>query len=290
MSHIPVLKKEVLEGLDPKPGENFVDCTLGEAGHSLAILEKTAPDGKILGIETDTISYEKVKDISDRLIAVNDSYTNLKEIIQKNNFLKISGILLDLGMSSFHIDESKRGFSFLRNEILDMRFNKNSNVTAEKIINEYSKDELENILKEYGQERFARRIAEKINETRNIRQIKTTGELSEIIKESIPYKFQRGKINPATRVFQALRIAVNSELNNLSIVLPQAIEALKPKGRLAIISFHSLEDRIVKNFLKESEKNNKLKIISKKPITPLFEEISNNHRARSAKLRLAVKI
>lgn len=283
--HIPVLKKEVLEFLNIGNNENFIDCTIGEGGHAMAILEKNKPNGKVLGIDLDKRNIDKLKILeNDRLILENSSYINLKEIIEKNNFYPVNGILLDLGMSSWHIDESKKGFSFLKDEPLDMRYGKEG-ITAEIMVNEYGSDEIENILKEYGQERYAKRIAKRIIEERKIKPIKTTLQLVEIIKKSIPSKYQ--KINPATRVFQALRIAVNDELNNLEKVLGLSIEVLEKKGRIAVISFHSLEDRIVKNFFKN---NKSIDILTKKPITATKEEINNNPRARSAKLRLAIKI
>lgn len=283
--HIPVLKKEVLEFLNIGNNENFIDCTIGEGGHAMAILEKNKPNGKVLGIDLDKRNIDKLKILeNDRLILENSSYINLKEIIEKNNFYPVNGILLDLGMSSWHIDESKKGFSFLKDEPLDMRYGKEG-ITAEIMVNEYGSDEIENILKEYGQERYAKRIAKRIIEERKIKPIKTTLQLVEIINKSIPSKYQ--KINPATRVFQALRIAVNDELNNLEKVLGLSIEVLEKKGRIAVISFHSLEDRIVKNFFKN---NKSIDILTKKPITATKEEINNNPRARSAKLRLAIKI
>lgn len=286
--HVPVLKKEVLEYLDPKPNENFVDCTLGEAGHSKELLEKIKPNGKVLGIDWDCEMAKKAEKL-ERLIVVCDNYTNLKEIVKKYGFQPISGILMDLGMSFWHISGSKKGFTFLKNEPLDMRYS-NRNLAAEKIINEYDVKELENIFKSYGEERFAKRIALNIELYREKKTIKTTFELIEIIKKSIPLKFQRSKINPATRVFQALRIAVNDELGNIEKALPTAIDILKPKGRLAVISFHSLEDRVVKNFFKRQIILKRIKTLTEKPIIPSQDEIKENPKSRSAKLRVIEKI
>ncbi len=289
--HIPVLKKEVLRYLNPKPNENFIDCTIGSAGHTIEILNKIRPNGKVLGIELDGELYRKLKEKNlDRLILVNDSYINLEKIVEKHKFRPVDGILLDLGMSSWQLEKSGRGFSFLKNEPLDMRYSESLNdLTAEKIINKYSQEEIEKILREYGEEGFAERIAEKIVEARRIKPIETTFQLNEIVKNAIPIRYQHGKIHYSTRTFQALRIVVNDELNNLRKVLPQIIEILSSGGRIVIISFHSLEDRIVKNFFRNLN-NKKLKILTKKPITPNKEEINFNRRSRSAKLRAAKKI
>lgn len=294
MIHIPVLQKEVIECLDPKPGENFIDCTAGALGHAKAILEKNKPGGKVLGLEIDEKSYEESKRLlpekENRLILVNDSYAKLKEIVERYNFRDVSGILFDLGTSSWHLDESGRGFTFRKDEPLDMRFDIKSELTAERIVNEYREDELENIIRNYGEEKFSRRIAHSIAIQRKSRPIKSTFELVEAIRKAVPRFYERGRIHPATRTFQALRIAANDELNKLSETLSRTVGVLKTGGRLAVISFHSLEDRIVKIFLRDSNKNNLLKILTKKPIRPSQEEINNNPRSRSAKLRAAIKI
>lgn len=289
--HIPVLKKEVIKYLDPKPNENFIDCTFGEGGHLTEILKKIEPKGKVLGIEIDPELFKKVKARfkEKNLILVNDSYANLREIVKKEKFRNISGILFDLGVSSWHFEKSKRGFSFEKDEKLDMRYNQNESLTAEKIINEWPGTEIEKILKECSQERFAKKIAEEIVKTRKLKKIERTSQLLEIIKRATPSWYQRQKIHFATKTFQALRIAVNHELENLKSTLPQALEVLKSKGKLVIISFHSTEDRIVKNFLKENSKKGLLKILTKKPERPSPEEIKKNPRARSAKLRAAIK-
>lgn len=278
--HIPVLQKEVIEYLDPKPNENFIDCTLGEAGHAAAILEKTGPKGKLLGIDFEI----RVKS-QERLILAKGNFANLKEIVKESKFSQVNGILFDLGLSSWHLEESGRGLSFQKNEPLDMRFDQNNQLTAERICNYWSFQEIEKILREYGQEQFSRQIAKEIIEARKFRPLKTTNRLVEIIKKATPGRF-RQKINPATKTFQALRIAVNDELNNLKKALPEALEVLKSGGRLAVISFHSLEDKIVKDFFKQ----NSLQVLIKKPITPTLEEIKNNPRSRSAKLRVAKKL
>ena len=303
MVHIPVLQKEVLQYLEPKPNENFIDCTIGEGGHTAVILEKTGHKGKILGIEADTELYQKLKSrmaefpisnfqFSKRLILVNDNFVNLKEIVKREKFKSVSGILFDLGMSSWHLEESGRGFSFQKKEPLDMRYNPGNPLTAEKILNYWSEREIEKILREYGEEQLSQQIAKEIIELRKLRPIKNTFQLVEIIKKVVPLWYQHKKIHFATRTFQALRIAVNDELNNLKKALPQAVDILKDGGRLVVISFHSLEDRIVKNFFKNyiGITYVKLQILTKKPIRPGEEEIKINLRSRSAKLRAAIKL
>lgn len=318
--HIPVLQKEVLDYLNPKPNENFIDCTIGGGGHTTAILRRNGPGGRLLGIEIDSEICKRLEEqmaeflislnskgitrseatgsntqFPKRLILVNDSYANLKAIVKKYNFGPVHGILLDLGMSSWHLEESGRGFTFLKEEPLDMRYttkSQNSNLksqnhlTAETLINECPEEEIEKILGEYGEEKFAKRIAKEIIKSRKIKPIETTFQLNEAIKRAVPLRYQHKRIHPSTRTFQALRIAVNDELNNLKKVLPQIIEVLSPGGRIVIISFHSLEDRIVKNFFKE--KNQFIKILTRKPITAAEQEIKINPRSRSAKLRAAL--
>lgn len=283
--HKPVLIKEVLEYLNPQKGENFIDCTFGFGGHSLAILKKIEPNGKILGIDLEKSSLEE-----DRLILVNRNFADLEEIVRDNKFNKINGILIDLGLSSWHFDKSNRGFSFKGEELLDMRLDSKSELTAAKIVNEWPEEELVEIFKEYGQERFPGRIARIICEQRSKRQIKTTKELVDIIEQVIPKKHQYRKIHFATKIFQALRIAVNDEFKNLKKVLPQALRILEKNGRLAVISFHSLEDRIVKHFFRNEFKKGNLEILTKKPIIPDKDEIISNPRSRSAKLRIIKKI
>lgn len=302
--HVPVLQKEVIQYLDPKPNENFIDCTIGGGGHTLAILEKTAPKGKVLGIDADSEVLKNTKYniqntiYKNRVRFVCDNFANLKGIVHKNKFQSVDGILFDLGMSSWHLEISGRGFSFLKNEPLDMRYtteisNSNSqflisNLTAEQIVNYWSFQDIEKILREYGEEVFAEKIAHEIIKERSIKPITNTLQLAEIIKKATPTWYHHKKIHPATRTFQTLRIAVNDELNNLKKALPQAVEILKTGGRLLVISFHSLEDRIVKEFCK-SQSSISLKIINKKPITASQEEIKVNPRSRSAKLRAAIK-
>jgi 16S rRNA (cytosine1402-N4)-methyltransferase len=286
--HKSVLKKEVLEYLNPRADENFIDATFGEGGHSLSILEKNKPEGKVLGIEINETLYQKASSQKiKRLSLVNDSFTNLKEIFKKSGLKNVSGILFDLGFSSWHLEESEKGFSFLRDEDLDMRYGNSSCPTAKEIINKWPERDIEEILKKYGEERFAGRISREIARRREKKPIETTFQLVEIIKNAFPARYHYQRINFATRTFQALRIAVNDELGRIEQTLPQALEILKKGGRIVVISFHSLEDRIIKNYFRENYKKGLLKILTKKPIRPGSEEIAHNPRSRSAKLRSA---
>ena len=294
MIHTAVLKKEVLEYLDPKQNENFVDCTVGEGGHAEDIFKENGPEGKVLGIDLDPQQIAASQwlhvQFRDRAVLVNDSYTNITAIIERKNFGKVNGILLDLGMSSAQLARAHKGFSFQIDQGLDMRYNDEANyLTAEKIVNEWPEEKIEEMLENYGEEKFSKKIAKNIVEQRKQGRIKTTFQLIEIIKDATPSAYWRGKIHYATRTFQALRIAVNDELENVKKVLPQAVSLLAPEGRLVVISFHSLEDRIVKNFLAEESKKGIIKILTKKPITASRDELGKNPRARSAKLRAAVK-
>ena len=304
MIHIPVLTNEVINYLNPKPNENFIDCTFDGGGHAISLLNKTEPNGRVLGIEIDKeileglgAEFDKFKSVG-RLILINGNFKNLKDIIGISPFSKnetdesydISGILLDLGLSSWHLEKSKRGFSFQKNEVLDMRYDSKESLTAKEIVNKWPESEIERILREYGEERHSRSIARAIIKERKRKPIITTFNLVDIIHRAVPWVHGKGKIHIATRTFQALRIIVNQELENLKEVLPQSIEILKPGGRLVIISFHSLEDRIIKFFFKREAQNNRIKILTEKPVRPTREEIMINPRARSAKLRAAIKI
>lgn len=280
--HIPVLLRETIEYLDVKDNENYIDCTLNGGGHTREILKRT--NGKVLGIELDPEIFKKIKNENiERLIPVNDNYANLEKIVETNDFKNVQGILFDVGMSSFHVDESKKGFSFLKDELLSMSYSEEK--TAEEIVNNYSSKDLERIIKEYGEERFARKIAEEIVKRRPI---KTTFQLVEAIRKAVPNTYQRGKIHFTTRTFQALRIETNQELENLKNALPQALEILEKGGRLVAISFHSLEDRIIKNFFKSRKEE--IQLLTTKPVLPDELEIKSNPRARSAKLRAIKKL
>jgi len=287
------MKEEVIQFLNPKHGENFVDCTLGEGGHSIAILERNKPRGKVLGVDSDREILEKLRlkvkdtEFAERLILVCENFANLGTIIRKYDFKPVSGVLFDLGLSSWHLEESGRGFSFLRNEPLDMRYNPANALTAEAIVNFWSLKEIEKILRLYGQESFSRRIAREIVKSRPL---KTTVDLVMAVERATPSWYHFGRIHFATKTFQALRITVNSELENLEKALPQALDIMESGGRLVVIAFHSLEDRIVKNFMRNKAKEGALKILTEKPVRPSREEVAENPRSRSARLRAAVKV
>ncbi|MEA1937335.1 MAG: 16S rRNA (cytosine(1402)-N(4))-methyltransferase RsmH [Patescibacteria group bacterium] len=312
--HIPVLSNEIIETINPKSGENLVDGTVGGGGHAEAILKKTAPDGKLLGIDLDreamTESKRKLKKYSKRIILTKGNYTNFVEIGREYNFHPVDIFFLDLGISSQQLNSEALGISFLKNAPLDMRMGGDNNKinnyeTAEQIINNWSEDKIESILKNYGEERYAKNIASKIIEKRKIKRIVNTQQLVEVISEAVSGRYKNQRIHFATRTFQALRIAVNGELENLEAVLPRVLEKMEVGGRIAIISFHSLEDRIVKHFFRKESKDcicdsevpvcicnhkKRLEIITKKPIIASKEEILKNPRSRSAKLRVAKKI
>ena len=278
MKHRPVLLNETIEGLGLSEDSVVLDCTFGGGGHSKEILRRY-PGTKIIAIDEDEeVTAEKGISLH------HENFRNLDKVLGDR---KVDAILFDLGFSSDQLESSGRGFSFLKDEPLLMTMNEKADLTAEVIVNNWSEESLADIIYGYGEERYARRIARAITEQRAKQPIKTTGELVEVIQDAVPRK---GKIHPATRTFQALRIAVNDELGALKEGLQKGFEALKPEGRMAVISFHSLEDRIVKNFNKEKAKKGRATLINKKPITASDEEIKNNIRSRSAKLRMIEKI
>jgi len=294
--HIPALQKEVIKYLAPKTNENFIDATVGEGNHSLEIIEKIKPKGRILGIDWDPEVVQSLKQklkrmgLEERFIVVCSNFAELKKIADRYNF-QADGILFDLGFLTWHIEESKRGFSFQKDENLDMRYNPKENpLTAQEIVNKFPFQKIVEILRKYGEERFARRIARKIEQERRKHPITTTTQLVEIVRKATPPWYHHRRIHFATRTFLALRIAVNDEIENLRKALIQVPEVLSLGGRLVVISFHSLEDRVVKEFLKDQSKKGIFEILTKKPQTPTPEEVKMNPRCRSAKLRAAKKI
>ncbi|MDK2823465.1 MAG: rRNA (cytosine1402-N4)-methyltransferase [Clostridia bacterium] len=307
--HVPVLLNEIIDILNPQPGDIFVDCTLGGGGHSKAILERTLPHGYLIGIDQDlnalNAARKNLSRYKDNIIFVHSNYKNLDEIISKYSPEGINGILFDLGVSSHQLDEKERGFSYMQDAPLDMRMNQTNSFSARDLINSYSEEMLADIIKEYGEERWAKRIAQFIVQARNKKSIETTGELVEIIKAAIPARARKDGPHPAKRTFQAIRIAVNEELDVLEQALDIAVKWLKKGGKIGVISFHSLEDRIVKERFKylaqkcvcpseipicQCNKKALIKILTRKPVVANKEELATNPRARSAKFRAAVKL
>ncbi|MBI2029539.1 16S rRNA (cytosine(1402)-N(4))-methyltransferase RsmH [Candidatus Gottesmanbacteria bacterium] len=285
--HIPVLVNEIVHYLQVKEGNKYIDATLGGGGHTRAILDK---GGIVLGIDQDqdAIEYTKKelgKIYKDKLIIEKGNFSQMKKIAQKNNFIP-QGILFDLGVSSYQIDNPDRGFSFNKDATLDMRMDKSSDFNALDIVNRYQYQDLVRILQKFGEEHLAGPIASDIVTKRKTAEITTTSQLSEIVFDVYRKHGQKVKHNQSTKVFQAIRMEVNSELNNLKFGLEQAIDLLSKDGRLAVLSYHSLEDRIIKLNIK----NKKLKIITRKPVLPSEQEIKTNPRSRSAKLRVAQKL
>jgi 16S rRNA (cytosine1402-N4)-methyltransferase len=302
--HVPVLLDEVVAGLQPQSGGYFVDCTVGLGGHAAAILEKISPSGRLLGIDTDheaiKLSQDKLGDYGEAVTLVNDNFINLEAICKRYHFHPVDGILFDLGVSSLQLDTAERGFSFHLDAPLNMRFDPGQGLTASDIVNSFSEQELAKLIEKYGEERHSRRIARYIVQNRPI---VTTVELARLVEQASGGK--RTRIHPATRTFMALRIAANSELQNLELALKQTVNLLRPGGRLTVISYHSLEDRIVKQFMRYAASSclcppgtvicrcghePTLKLISRKVIKPTSLETESNPRSRSAKLRIAERL
>ncbi|MFZ2682252.1 MAG: 16S rRNA (cytosine(1402)-N(4))-methyltransferase RsmH [Patescibacteria group bacterium] len=280
MQHIPVLATEVIAGLELKPGQTVIDGTLGLGGHAALILAATAPDGQLIGIDRDdrnlVTAQQNLAVFGERVRYVHSSFAEMASLN-----VTVDAVLLDLGFSSVHVDAADRGFSFQNDGPLDMRYDTRGELTAEEIVNSWSREDLGTILRRLGEEPAAHRIVKAIFDARRTQRITTTHQLAELISTVVP---RRGKMHPATRTFQALRLAVNDELGEVKKGLEAAMTVLKPGGILAVITFHSLEDRLVKHWLKESEA---FETLTKKPIIPSRTEILANSRSRSAKLRLA---
>lgn len=307
--HKPVLLNECIENLSIKPNGVYLDGTLGGAGHSLEIAKLLNEQGVLVGIDRDieaiNVSRERLKGVKPRVILVNNNYKNIKDVLKEIGIEKVDGILLDLGVSSYQLDNPERGFSYRYDAPLDMRMCTEDKITAEFVVNEYTKDELIRIFRDYGEEKWAVRVADFIVEKRKSKRILTTFELVDIIKSAIPAGARADGGHPAKRIFQAIRIEVNGEISSLKCAIEDAIECLSPGGRICVISFHSLEDRIVKDVFNEASKgckcppdfpkcvcNNKktVNVLSKKPILSTDVELDENKRAHSAKLRVAEKI
>jgi 16S rRNA (cytosine1402-N4)-methyltransferase len=307
-NHTTVLLNEAVEGLNIKPNGVYVDCTLGGAGHSELILSRLAENGKLYAFDQDETAIanakEKLSSYGEKLSIIKSNFLRLTEELEKLNVFKVDGVLYDLGVSSPQLDNPERGFSYHHDAPLDMRMDKEANLTAYEVINHWTYEALVRIFFQYGEEKFSKQIARKIEATRSIAPIETTGQLVELIKEAIPAPARRKGGHPAKRIFQAIRIAVNDELAVFENSLEQAISLLNPGGRISVITFHSLEDRICKVTLKKAsetpplphglpiipvEMEPELKLITRKPILPSEEELEYNNRARSAKLRIAEK-
>lgn len=310
-SHEPVLLKECIEGLNIRKDGVYVDCTIGGAGHSVEILKRLGPEGLLIGIDQDVEALEAAKEKLEsvnskgRFITIYENFENIRKILEAQKIKSVDGILMDLGVSSYQLDADERGFKYLNDAPLDMRMNQNDEFTAKELVNTWPKDEIARIIRDYGEEKWASRIAEFICKAREDYVIETTSQLVDIIKAAIPASARREAQHPAKRTFQAIRIAVNRELEVLEAVLPDMLENLNRGGRLCIITFHSLEDRIVKQFFRDRSGRCKcppdfpkcvcnavreLKVITPKPIIPTEEELKRNHRARSAKLRISEKL
>ncbi len=306
--HYSVLLNEVLDNLNIKPEGIYVDGTLGGAGHSTQIVRRLADGGRLIGIDQDEdaikTATERLKPYENKVTIIRDNYENAVSRIKELGIDGVDGILLDLGVSSFQLDNEERGFSYRYDTPLDMRMDRRQELTAKTIVNEYSEMEIFHIIKDFGEDRFAKNIAKHIVANRNEKPIETTGELNEIIRASIPARIREKGGHPSKRTFQALRIACNRELDVLQNSLDGMIDFLNPGGRICVITFHSLEDRIVKNNFRRNEnpctcppeipicvcgKVSKGKVITRKPILPTEEELSQNKRSSSAKLRVFEK-
>ncbi len=292
--HQSVLLNKAVGYLNLSKGAVVVDATVGGGGHSEEILKAILPGGRLIGIDTDpgalAIAKERLSNFSDSITLVNDNFRNIDRILKIQNIKNVDAVLLDVGISSYQMDDESRGFSIRSDSRLDMRMNQSSDITAYDVVNKYKEDKLSEIIEKYGEERFHNRIARFIKEARERKPIETSAELAAIVKRAVGYKYRNLRIDPATRTFQAIRIFVNDELGALEEALKSAIFWLKTGGRVVVISFHSLEDRIVKNTFKGYSKLGVLKIITKKPLIPEHEEVIKNPRSRSAKLRVAERI
>jgi 16S rRNA (cytosine1402-N4)-methyltransferase len=308
-SHVTVLLKETVDMLECKEGSVVVDCTLGGGGHSLELCKRIGPSGRLIAIDQDinaiNHSKEKLAEFKNRITFVHDNFTNIKAILDNLNIEGVDGIIADLGVSSHQLDEAERGFSYMQDAPLDMRMDTSKGITAKDIVNEYNEQQLTDIISKWGEENWAKRIAKFIVEFRESEEITTTGQLVDIIKRAIPAKARQDGPHPAKRTFQAIRIAVNNELDIIQQTITEGFDKLKSGGRMGIITFHSLEDRIVKQTYQSlsvgcvcppkmpiciCNKKPVAKIITRKPMLPSEYEVNENPRSRSAKLRVAEKI
>ncbi len=292
--HIPVMVEEVLHWLNPQEGKIYVDCTVGCGGHTLAVLQKMSGKVRIIGIDWDEdalkIARERLQEYKEKVTLIRANFVDIQNILEEQKIKKVDGFLFDLGLCSLQVNNPERGFSFRYEGPLDMRMDKREKITAADVVNKLSKNELTEVLLKLGEERWAKRMAEFIVEERKKKPICSTKELVDVLKKAVPAKFRRGgRIHFATRAFQALRIAVNRELENLEIALNKAVDLLEKGGRICVISYHSLEDRIVKNKFKKME-GKRLHMLTSKVVGPSREEVRRNPKSRSARLRVAEKL
>lgn len=294
--HIPVMMNEVIEYLNLRPGQVIVDATIGTAGHSKAILERIKPAGRLIGVDRDEeslgVSRERLKEFGDVVSLVHGNFVDIDAILKDLNIEKVGGILFDLGISSFQLEDPNRGFSFQNEGPLDMRLDRSSYISAYDLVNNLNEEEISAILWSFGQERWHNRIAHLLIKERERQPIATTSQLASIVIRSIParYRHKHYRIHPATRTFQAVRIAVNRELEILGSALNKAIEILEIGARICVISFHSLEDRTVKLTFRQAASEGKIKIVTPKPLVPEQAEIDSNPSSRSSKFRVAERI
>ncbi len=294
MEHRPVLLKEVVHNLKPGAGDVVLDATAGGGGHAEELLRKITPGGRLIAVDKDPEAMERTRhrlmEFADAVTCVNDDFRNIEKIFGHLGITSIDKALFDLGMSSFQVDDGKRGFSFSKEGDLDMRFDPDKGISAREIVNKFSSAALADIIKKFGEERYAVLVAKKISSVRGKRRIKTTSELKDIIVDAIGRKYRKQRLHPAIRTFQALRIYVNDEITAAEEGIKKTIDYLAEKGRICVISFHSIEDRLVKNIFRDGAKDRQLKILTKKPIVPEEGEVRSNPRSRSAKLRAAERL
>lgn len=307
--HVSVLLDEVIDNLDIKPDGIYVDGTLGGAGHASEVCKRLGPDGRFIGIDQDeeaiAASTARLAEFGSKVTIVKSNYVHMKQVLSDQGIRKVDGIVLDLGVSSYQLDNAERGFSYMEDAPLDMRMDREQTISAKDIVNEYPESELFRVIKDYGEERFAKSIARNIVRQREKKQIETTGELVDIIRASMPAKARNGKGHPAKRTFQAIRIECNHELEVLRDALDDMVDLLNDGGRICIITFHSLEDRMVKTQFRKAENPctcppdfpvcicgnvSKGKVITRKPILPSEEELEHNSRSKSAKLRVFQRV
>jgi len=294
--HIPVMLREVIDYLDPKPGQIIVDATLGTGGHSFEILKRITPGGKLIGIDRDedslAICRKRLSEFSSSCEFVHGNFVDLDQILEKLGIDKIDGIVFDLGISTYQLKDPERGFSFQQEGPLDMRLDKSSYISAYDLVNNLNESEISNMLWSFGEERWHNRIARILVEERRNQPISTTSQLADLVMRAIPYRYRKGyyRIHPATRTFQAVRIAVNRELEILETAVKKAVAILGKKAKICVISFHSLEDRVIKHTFRALKADGLIDIVTAKPLTPAPSEVIANPSSRSSKFRVAERI